>query len=550
MPKAIDLIREGKNRELWQMCCGFIDLSMDEFMDIQNRLLIEQMRLLQKCRLGQKIFQGATPTTVDEFRRQIPLTTYADYCDDLLTQRADILPVKPDFWIQTSGRSGEYPHKLVPVNQRFWEEAGKNFCAIALFSSCSKAGEIKIEDGDKLLHAASQKPFLTGTIACKLQEDLGLTFLPSLETSDDMQFEKRIEQGLRMALSEGMMGFYGLAGVLVAIGEKLRSGSGNTNLKSLLSRPEMLARLVKGKLKSRLAGRPMLPRDLWNLKLIVSMGTDCTIYRDRIRELWGRTPLEVYGNSETVVIATQTWDYSGLVFFPNLNFLEFVPEKEYAKWQLDHTYAPKTVLLDQVKPDENYELIITNFHGGALVRYRIGDMVRITGLKNDALGIALPQMTFERRADDLIDLGFARLTERVIWQAIENAGIPYKEWTAHKVLGENARLRLYLEVTDGYNAPPEEIADSIYREIKKMDDGLYVYSDITLLEDMIHFKPIEVSILPVGSFSRYKNRKIAEGTELAHLKPPHINPSSDALSLLLSGKNERSHTGKFSEKVS
>lgn len=533
MPKAIDLLNEGRTRDLWQMCCGFIDLSTDEFMDIQNRLLVEQMRLLNTSQLGRKIMRDEHPESVDEFRSQVPLTTYADYCDDLLGQREDVLPAKPEFWIKTSGRSGEYPHKLVPVNRRFWEEAGKNFCAIGLFSSCNQAGEIRLKKGDRLLHAAAQAPFLTGTIAYKLEEELGLDFLPSIDDSEDMDFEKRIEKGLKLALSDGMAGFYGLAGVLVAIGEKLRNGSGNTRLSSLLSDPNMLFRLAKGKLKSKLEGRPMLPKDLWSLKLIVSMGTDCTIYRNRIRELWGRTPLEVYGNTETTVVATQTWDYDGLVFFPNLNFLEFVPEKEYAKWQLDHDYQPKTVLLDQVQSDENYELIITNFHGGALVRYRVGDMVRITGLENSKLGIKLPQMTFERRADDLIDLGFMRVTERVIWQAIENAGIPYKDWTSHKeLLGDSSVLRLYIELSDGYYAAEEELGDIIYREIKHMDDGLYLYKDINLLEDMINFRPIKVTLLPEGSFSEYKNHHLREGSELVRLKPPHINPTRQMLELL------------------
>jgi hypothetical protein len=425
MPKVIDLLKEGRTEDVWQMCCGFIDLSMDEFMSIQNRLLLEQIQLLGDCELGKRLMNGDIIDTVEEFRQNMPMTTYADYCDDLLEQREDILPVKPDFWMQTSGRSGEYPYKLIPINKRLWEEAGKNFCAIGLFSCCNHKGEVNIRPSDKLLNAAAHIPYLTGNIAYKLVEEFGLEFLPPLLESNSMDFEERIDKGLKLALSEGMTGFYGLAGVLVAIGEKFKNRMGNTDLRSLLSQPKLLPRLVQGKLLSKMAGRSMLPKDLWSLKLIVSMGTDCTIYRDKITELWGRVPLEVYGNTESIVLATQTWDYNGMVFFPNLNFLEFVPEKEYVKWQLDHDYQPKTILLDEVKAGENYELVITNFHGGAMVRYRIGDMIRITELKNDRLSIRLPQIAFERRADDLIDLGFMRLTERVIWQAIENTGIPY-----------------------------------------------------------------------------------------------------------------------------
>ncbi len=525
MPKAAELLKEGKTKELWQMCCGFTDLSMDEFMNIQKRLLLEQLELLKGCELGRNIMNGANPSTVEEFREQVPMTTYVDYCPDLLDQREDILPARPIFWVQTSGRSGEYPHKWVPISRRFWEEAGKNFCAIAFFSSCKGEGDIRIESGDKLLHAVAQAPYLTGTIAYKLEEELGFEFLPSLRESEGMSFDERAEKGFKLALSEGMVGFYGLAGVLVAIGEKFKNGSGSMSLSQLLSQPRMLLRMAKGLAKSKLAGRPMLPKDLWTLKLITSMGTDSRIYRERIRDLWGRAPLEVYGNSETTVIATQTWDYDGMVFFPNLNFLEFIPEKEYSIWQLDHSYQPKTVLLDEVKTGESYELVITNFHGGAMVRYRIGDMIRITGLQNEKLNITLPQMVFERRADDLIDLGFMRLTERVIWQAIENAKIPYREWTAHKEVGGTAKLHLYLELDADYIASGEDVATAIYEQIKRLDDGLYIYKDLAVLEGLIGFKPIEVTLLPEGAFANYKNQQLAEGADLAHMKPPHTNPS-------------------------
>ena len=278
----------------------------------------------------------------------------------------------------------------------------------------------------------------------------------------------------------------------------------------------------------------MLPQDLWSLKVIASMGTDSVIYKDRIKELWGRAPLDVYGNSETSVIATQTWDYNHMVFFPNLNFLEFVPEEESLIWQHNPEYQPRTLLLNEVEAGEKYELVITNLHGGALVRYRLGDMVKITSLRNEKLGINLPQMVFERRADDLIDLGFMRLTERIIWQALENSGVPYAGWTAKKeIAGDKSKLHLYIELKEDDIISEPEIADAVYRQIKLLDDGLYVYKDLESLEDLINFKPIEVTLLPSGVFADYKVRNQVESNSLAKLRPPHINPSDKILSQLV-----------------
>ena len=45
-----------------------------------------------------------------------------------------------------------------------------------------------------------------------------------------------------------------------------------------------------------------------------------------------------------------------MTFIPNLNFLEFIPEKEHFKWQLDNDYQPRTLLLNELKAGEKYEL--------------------------------------------------------------------------------------------------------------------------------------------------------------------------------------------------
>jgi hypothetical protein len=171
------------------------------------------------------------------------------------------------------------------------------------------------------------------------------------------------------------------------------------------------------------------------------------------------------------------------------------------------------------------------------VRYRLGDMIRVTELKNEKLGIALPQIVFERRCDDLIDLGFMRLTERVLWQAIDRTGIPCKGWTARKEFevrasGKTAVLHLYIELSNGTLLNEDTLANAVYEEIKKVDDGLYVYEDLESLEKLIDFKPIRIMLLPSGVFDSYKAYRKAEGASSTHQRPPHINPPDNILSLL------------------
>ena len=533
MPKAVELLRQGRNEELWQMCCGFLNLTVEQFMTIQKRLLLEQIELMNRCALGNKLMRGAKPETVEEFREQVPLTTYTDYCPELAEQREDILPTKPALWVHTSGRSGDYPCKWVPMTPAYRHELSVVMYGIGMLSSCKGWGDTSpFNERPKLVYTVAPPPYMSGALASMLQEQTPSDYLPSLEEAESLPFEERIKLGFKQALSQGLDLFFGLSLILVAVGDKFSQSSDKVDIRPLLSQPKALFRLTKGLVRSKLARRPMLPRDLWSVKGIMSSGLDSGVYKDKIKELWGRCPLDVYTSTEGSIIATQTWDYDSMTFIPNLNFLEFIPEKEHFKWQLDHSYQPKTVLLDEVKVGENYEIVITNFHGGALARYRIGDMVRITSLRNERLGIDIPQMVFERRADDLLDFVVVRLTEKVIWQAIEATGIAYEDWTAFKKTGEPV-LQLFIELKDGYRASETDIATAVYEQIMKSDNDAYTTSQShDDLADMINFG-VEVTLLPCRAFANYTSQRQAEGADPAHLKPPHINPSDKVLSLLL-----------------
>jgi hypothetical protein len=538
MLKAIELLREGRNEELWQMCCGFLSLSIADFMDIQKRLLLEQLELLNNCKLGEKIMHGAKPKTVAEFRQMVPLTTYKDYCPELIEKREDILPVKPESWARTSGKSGDYPYKWVPLPHEYSFELSKILYGIGMISCSDSWGDTsKIPNKIRILYSVAPRPYISGTFAYLLMMQTPLTYLPAEEESQELTFEERIKLGFNQAMSQGIDYFFGLSQVLVSVGDKFSQSSKGINIRPFLMRPRALWRLGKGLLKSRLAGRPMLPRDIWSLKGIIGSGVDSGVYKNKVKEYWGKNLLDIYSSTEGGIMATQTWDYNGMTFIPNLNFLEFIPEEEHFKWQMDHSYKPEVLLLDEVKPDNNYELVITNFHGGALVRYRIGDMVRITSLRNEKLAIDIPQMVFERRVDDLLNFMVVRLTEKEIWQAIETAGIAYENWTAYKVPGQPI-LRILIEPKNNHHGSEIDMAAAIHDQILKSNDNSNritgVLDDLT---DMIDFK-VEVMLLPHGTYARYSTHKQAIGSDLAHLKPPHVNPSDEVLSLLFGETEE------------
>lgn len=530
MPTTLELMRQGRKRDLWQRCCGFIDLSLDSFMDIQQRLLLEQIELLKNCELGREVMRGATPNSVDEFRQQVPLTTYADYTPYLPDKREEALPLPPVVWQRTSGRSSQFAYKWVPVTGRLAEEMAPTFLAILLFSVCEGRGDFTLNENEKFLYILAPPPYTSGSWARWGAQEFPFTFMPPLEEAEQMPFEQRVQKGFEQALKEGMAILFGLSGILVSVGERFTEGGigKDISFRSLLSQPGVALRLGRAFLKSRLARRPMLPRDVWSLKGLIAGGTDTAVYREKIKHMWGRYPLDLYGCTESLILAMQTWDYRSMTFVPYFSFFEFIPETEYLRAKEDPGYQPNTVLLNEVQPGQNYEIVCTNFHGGPFVRYRIGDIITITSLRNEELNIDIPQMLFYSRADDIITFTRAGFTEKIIWQAIENSGLEYVDWVARKEMEEVPLLHVYLETKQDNTGKEAALADRVGKQLK------IVQGDFFQLEEAESgLTPFKLTLLPSGAFQQYISRQRAAGAELAHLKPPRMNPANNVIESLM-----------------
>jgi hypothetical protein len=273
--------------------------------------------------------------------------------------------------------------------------------------------------------------------------------------------------------------------------------------------------------------KQIMPKDIWKLKGIGTGGTDTIVFRDKIKELWGKSPVEAYACTESSLVSLQLWEGPGMTILPDVCFVEMLPYEEFIKHQTDPQYTPKTVLLDEVQVDGIYEMVITNFHGGAFVRYRTGDLVKFISLENSDLGVRLPQMTFHAKSSDIIDLSaISRLTEKVIWQSIEETGIVYRDWTARKEYEQDKPIvALYIEPSTE-ELDRESIEPKIRQNLCNLDPS---FAD---LEKSFGINPLRVTILPKGAFARFYKSRLDAGADMAHLKPSHINASDSDLALL------------------
>jgi hypothetical protein len=529
MTRAAELFADGRHSEFWQQCCGFIDLSLEDFMRIQRRLLMEQISLFTKCELGRRLMNGVIPDNLDDFRELVPLTTYDDYAPYFLKRRMDVLPKKPLLWQYTSGKTGEYSYRWVPVTARTVDEMEPLIYALMLFASCKQRGEVNIGRGDRFFYGMAPPPYATGTMTRAFSYEM-FNLMPPLEQAERMSFEERMQQGFEMALKEGLDLSMTMSSLAVAIGRRFTEQSHHRmGFKELLTKDaKEQARLLRGLVKAKLARRSLLPKDLWNLKGLITFGIDGSVFREKIKDMWGCYPLDFHGCTEAMVIATQTWDHDGMTFVPNLQFLEFIPEEDALRSRRDKTFRPRTLLLEEVN-EGNYELVITSFHGGPFLRYRLGHLIKITAMRNVNCGIDLPQMTFLGRIDDQIDIaGFTRLGEKVIWQAVENTGLQYEDWVACKEVEGRPILHLYLELkNDSRHFNPSQVARLVQEELKKLDQP---YAE---LESFAGIHPLRITLLSEGAFRTYKLRQQAAGVDAANQHAPHVNPPREALEFLV-----------------
>lgn len=513
------------NRKIWQRYCGFLDLTMSEFMEIQNRLLMEQIACVSDSVLGARIMRNNKPRDINDFRRLVPITTYEDYAPYLSEQREGVLADKPLFWCHSSGRRGAF--KWVPYTERAIETITKRALSLFLLASAHSKGEINVRPGCRVLLILPPRPYMSGSALHYVSKRLSLNVIPPQEETAETDIQKRLEQGFEMALDTGVDVILAIASVLVKMGEKMTEQAHSKSLSQNMLRPRVLARFSNAYLRSKASGRPMLPKDLWRAKAVIPGGIDAHIYKDKITHFWGQTPYDNYACTEVSFIAMQAWNKKWMTPVPDCAFLEFIPEEERRKSTDNPGYQPKTVLLNEVKPGKTYEVVITHFYGMPLLRYRLHDLVTFQSLSDEEAGIKLPQLTFKARAADMIPLsGLAQIDEKTLWQAIENSGLANSGWTAYKEYdNSHTYLRLCIELKD--DKPHIEVADMIDSQLKTIDLD---YRDI---DKWLNHQPVRVTLLPNGTFERYVEEKFNEGAGLAQLKPPHMNASDAVVSRLL-----------------
>jgi len=523
-----DKLKQHKYDQLWQEYCGFIDLDIEEYMQIQNRLMMEQIDLWTKSPLGKKIYKGANLSDVQAFRQSMPLTTYADYADVLLPKRSEMLPAEPVIWIQTTWEGGKHPVKLAPYTGSMLETYKNNVMACFMMATSCGHGHYQIRPGDNMLYTMAPLPYATGLLPLLLNDEITLNYLPSVAEATEMSFSERNKKGFELGMKYGIDLFFGLSSVANFISENISALSSKRHgfsLQKMLKRnPKIIFRMLKASYINKKEGTAIKPKDIFKLKGFVCAGTDSRCYKDALEEMWGVRPREIAAGTEPTCIGTETWACDGLYFFPDACFYEFIPEEEMLKSLDDPAYQPATYLMDELIPNHNYELVVSVLKGGAFMRYRVGDVYRCLGV--DKTQSKLPRFAYVDRIPTVIDIGgFTRITEESIESVIKLSGLKIKDWLAAKEYTEERKpyFHMYVEM--------EEAALENHGISKKiLMEHLSIYfryydSDYKDLKCLLGIEPLQITILKTGTFAEYRKQ--------AGKKLRRINPSKHDLINLL-----------------
>ncbi|KAI3855798.1 hypothetical protein MKX03_014793 [Papaver bracteatum] len=231
---------------------------------------------------------------------------------------------------------------------------------------------------------------------------------------------------------------------------------------------------------------------------------------------------------------------------PTMAYFEFLPmfeEEEEHRNQEEEQHCQELVNLVDVKLGHEYELVITNYAG--LYRYRVGDVLRVDGFKNNA-----PQFRFIRRNNEVLSIDLDKTNEVELQNAVTNAA----EHLANEL---NISLVEYTSYADTSTSPGHYV---VYWELQRSDSNASAILPVMeqcclIMEESLGAEyrqlrannniigPLEIKIVETGSFQALMDYARNHGSSFGQYKTPRSLKSGPALELL----NSRVLSNYFSQ---
>lgn len=251
---------------------------------------------------------------------------------------------------------------------------------------------------------------------------------------------------------------------------------------------------------------------LWpDMKLIVTIGTaSFAPYIEKLRQALGSdiaTDQLTYACSEATIGAPLRENESEYMLLPEGGFYEFI--------LVDDDAPKEPVLMDALEAGKEYEIILTNLSG--FYRYRLGDVVRVTGYHNECL-----MLVFSYRKNQLISMYGEKMTETALRTAVEamaeESGTTILEFSVYADASTDPGHYAVLMESD------EEITPDrwpTYSEIlnRKLCEAHDSYRKKIVQKTM---RPAEAKFVQPQTYALYRDLKVMGGASPNQIKPIHV----------------------------
>jgi len=243
--------------------------------------------------------------------------------------------------------------------------------------------------------------------------------------------------------------------------------------------------------------------DLWpNFRVYTHGGVNFAPYKKSFEKLMGREMfyLETYLASEGFLAYQRKQDHSMQLVLDSGIFFEFVPfNSDNFKPDGKLVENPDVRLLDQVKEDEDYAILITTCAGAW--RYLLGDTIRFTSVKDFEIVITGRTKHFlslcgEHLSVDNMTRAISEISEKLNIDIKEFtvAGIPYRKLFAHK-----------------WYIGTDQQVDDVQKLRRLLDETLSKLNDDYAVERKAALSDVLVEILPSRAFYDWLKLKGKEG---------------------------------------
>ncbi|WOG93038.1 hypothetical protein DCAR_0312317 [Daucus carota subsp. sativus] len=216
---------------------------------------------------------------------------------------------------------------------------------------------------------------------------------------------------------------------------------------------------------------------------------------------------------------------------PNMGYFEFLPHDSTSSGTLSRDSPPRLLDLAELELGKEYELVISTYAG--LCRYRVGDILRVTGFHNSA-----PQFKFVRRKNVLLSIDSDKTDEAELQSGIDNASVLLREFNTSiveytsyadtKTIPGHYVIYWELLIKDSTNPPTdavlnqcclamEESFNSVYRQGRVADNSI---------------GPLEIRVVKNGTFEELMDYAISRGASINQYKVPRCVTFTPILELL------------------